>query len=346
MLGILANMALARGFGIDIGLAGHVLLLLAFQTTIVFSPIPGNVGLFVIVAMGIFPLFGIPQSSTVAFGTTLWIFVYGVIATLTVALIVQSLRYRRPTSQHESVLLGTRIQLLTRWELLAHILSRLESRKRAIYAYANAHALNLAYKDNELRNFFNTTADIVFCDGFGAKWGARIAGCAEPPERLTPTDWIDGLCTACAEHGARIALLGGPKGVAERAAAELKRRHADLQIVFTGHGFFDASSKEQVSHIVRMINESGANVLLVGMGQPRQERWLQENWDRLHPSVAITVGMLFSYLSGDATRGPKWMTQHGLEWISRLIAEPARMWRRYLIGNPLFLLRAIRQRIG
>ena len=88
------------------------------------------------------------------------------------------------------------------------------------------------------------------------------------------------------------------------------------------------------------------NILIVGFGTPLKERWLMENWDRIEVNVALTGGAVFDYVSGELRRAPRWMTDHGLEWLARLIIEPCRLWKRYLIGNPLFLWRVLKQRLG
>lgn len=243
-------------------------------------------------------------------------------------------------------LLGVRIHLLTVNDLVARICASAITRQRVVVAYVNAHGLNLAYEQPRLRDFYNCRAGLVFCDGFGVKWGARLAG-LPAPHRYTPPDWIDLLCQVCTQQGQSLYLLGGQAGAAERAAAALVTRHSGLHIAGTHHGYFDKQPESaQNEAVVRAINAAASDVLLVGFGMPAQEYWLDANWDRLHASVAITVGALFGYLNGDVRRAPHWMTDHGLEWLGRLMAEPGRLWQRYLIGNPTFLARVAGQRLG
>jgi N-acetylglucosaminyldiphosphoundecaprenol N-acetyl-beta-D-mannosaminyltransferase len=97
--------------------------------------------------------------------------------------------------------------------------------------------------------------------------------------------------------------------------------------------------------LIQQINDLKPNFILVGFGMPLQERWLMENWDRLEVNIAITLGAVFDYISGDLKRAPGWFNKHGMEWLGRLIIEPRRLWKRYLIGNPLFLLRIIKHRL-
>ncbi|MCL6510930.1 MAG: WecB/TagA/CpsF family glycosyltransferase [Anaerolineae bacterium] len=244
-------------------------------------------------------------------------------------------------------LLGVRVHILTATDLIARIVHCAASNRRTIVAYVNAHGLNLAYEHPELRDFFNRTAGWVFCDGFGVKWGAQLAG-LPAPYRYTPPDWIGQLCSACVAGGRSLFLLGGRPGIAEQAANALQQQHAGLKVVGTHHGHFDKRPESRENHdVLTLIEAAQPDILLVGFGMPTQEYWLRDNWDRLPAvRVALTVGALFDYLSGSAQRAPRWMTDHGLEWAGRLVAEPRRLWRRYLIGNPLFLARVLRQRLG
>jgi N-acetylglucosaminyldiphosphoundecaprenol N-acetyl-beta-D-mannosaminyltransferase len=135
--------------------------------------------------------------------------------------------------------------------------------------------------------------------------------------------------------------------VAEKAATRLKERFPDLDIAGAHHGYFDKTAGSLKNEaVIQEINAVRPNILIVGFGMPLQERWLMENWNCIEANVAIVAGAVFDYVSGELHRGPRWLTDHGLEWLARLIIEPRRLWRRYLIGNPLFLARVIKQRLG
>jgi N-acetylglucosaminyldiphosphoundecaprenol N-acetyl-beta-D-mannosaminyltransferase len=249
-----------------------------------------------------------------------------------------------PNHEPAITLLGVRIHTLPVEALIERIVCAAQNQQRAVVAYVNAHGLNLAYTSPALRDFFNTRAAWVFCDGFGVKWGARLAGQHTPP-RYTPPDWIDPLCDACAQQGLSIFLLGDKPATVEKAAHALQTRHAGLKIAGWQHGFFDktAGSAENMA-VLAAIHQAQPDLLLVGMGMPAQEMWLIENWDGVDARVAMTVGALFSYVAGDVRRAPRWMTDHGLEWLGRLAIEPGRLWRRYVIGLPLFFARVIAER--
>ena len=154
------------------------------------------------------------------------------------------------------------------------------------------------------------------------------------------------------DHGGtpavRIALAYNLRpGQIEAAVRDKLAAYPDLEIVGFRHGYFDHSAGSPENEaVVEEINAAAPDILLVGLGMPLQERWLMENWQRLDVRVALTGGAVFDYVSGRLRRGPRLLTDNGFEWLARLLVEPRRLWRRYLIGNPLFLLRVLKQRLG
>jgi N-acetylglucosaminyldiphosphoundecaprenol N-acetyl-beta-D-mannosaminyltransferase len=245
----------------------------------------------------------------------------------------------------ESVtLLGVKVSRITVNALIDFIIGTVEKRGKARVAYVNVHAINLAQDHPWLMNFLNESA-IVYCDGFGVKWGARLLG-LKIPERLSPPDWIRLLAAECARQKSSLFLLGARPGVVEKLGTMLGEQFPGLVIAGSQHGHFDHSNESQENvAILETINESHPDILLVGMGMPLQERWIMENWDSLETKVIIPVGAMFDYLTGEFWRAPRWMTDHGLEWLGRLFVEPRRLWRRYLFGNPRFLFLVLREKL-
>lgn len=227
-------------------------------------------------------------------------------------------------------------------ELLALLDGAVAADERLTVFYANVHAANLARGDAAFRAAYEA-ADLVFCDGQGLRLGAAILG-TPLPERFTPPDWIDALAHACAARGAGMFLLGGRPGVAEAAAARLVRRHPGLP-TYTHHGYFLGSPADEAAALAA-IRAAAPGVLLVGLGMPLQERWVAARRAELDVPVVMTVGALFDYLGEAVPRGPRWLTDNGLEWLCRLYFEPRRLWRRYLLGNPRFLLRVVGRRLA
>jgi N-acetylglucosaminyldiphosphoundecaprenol N-acetyl-beta-D-mannosaminyltransferase len=240
--------------------------------------------------------------------------------------------------------LGVPVDPLSVAELHGRILDVVREGGHALVLHANVHGLNLCYRDPELRAFFGS-APVVFCDGSGVVLGARILG-RHLPRRITYADWAWQLADFAEREELSLFFLGARPGVARKAADRLLARHPNLKLAGIRHGYFDQSAGTPENEAVMgEINAARPDVLLVGFGMPLQERWLMRNWDRIDARVALTGGAIFDYVSGELKRGPRLLTDNGFEWLARLLVEPGRLWRRYVIGNPLFLLRVLKQRL-
>jgi N-acetylglucosaminyldiphosphoundecaprenol N-acetyl-beta-D-mannosaminyltransferase len=241
-------------------------------------------------------------------------------------------------------LLGVHLHDLSKSEIVSSIIDTINAGERAIFVYVNIYAINLAHTLPWFRNFLNK-AEAAYCDGFGVLIGARLAG-YQLLHRSTPPDWIFDLAVECASRGITIFLLGGRSGVAERAASFLIQQLPELHINGSHHGYFDPTpAGVDNNNLVQRINQTGSDILLVGMGMPLQEAWLDENWEHLNIKVALPVGALLDYMGEEKHRPPYWMTKYGLEWAGRLFFEPRRLWKRYLLGIPKFFFMVFRQRL-
>jgi N-acetylglucosaminyldiphosphoundecaprenol N-acetyl-beta-D-mannosaminyltransferase len=240
--------------------------------------------------------------------------------------------------------LGVGVDPVSVAELHARILGFVREGRHALVLHANAHGLNLSYRDPELRFFFDA-ASLVFCDGAGVLLAARILG-ERLPERITYADWAWQLAGFAEREDLSLFFLGARPGVAERAASELRARYPNLKIAGVHHGYFDRTvGAPENEAVLEEINAASPDVLLVGFGMPLQERWLMQNWERIDARVALTGGAVFDYVSGELRRGPRILTDNGFEWLARLLIEPGRLWQRYVVGNPLFLSRVLKQRL-
>jgi N-acetylglucosaminyldiphosphoundecaprenol N-acetyl-beta-D-mannosaminyltransferase len=240
-------------------------------------------------------------------------------------------------------ILGVGVDPLTVEELHVEIGRLVRGGKRGLVLNVNAHCLNLCYEDPKLRDFLNG-AEVVFCDGAGVRLAASILS-RRIPERITYAEWAWRLAAFAAAQGFSLYFLGGRPGVAREAARRLIESFPDLKIVGVRHGYFDHSAGSAENEaVVAEINAAAPDILLVGLGMPLQERWLMENRERIGAGVVLTGGAVFDYVSGGLRRGPRLLTDNGFEWLARLFVEPRRLWRRYLVGNPLFLLRVLKQR--
>lgn len=248
-------------------------------------------------------------------------------------------------NQSAVILLRVRVNPLPVSEVIGFICQTILSKKRAVLAYVNVYAINLAQEQAWFRAFLNEAA-LTFCDGFGVKWGAWLLG-ETLPYRYTPPDWFPALIRECDEHGFTLYFLGARPGVVEKFAEDIQQQYPHLKVVGTRHGYFNKTAGSAENRkVVAEINALKPDLLVVGMGMPVQERWLAENWLDLNARVALPVGAMFDYLTGASLRAPRWMTEHGLEWMGRLMVEPRRLAKRYLVGNPRFLWEITQQRLG
>lgn len=198
-------------------------------------------------------------------------------------------------------------------------------------ANVNLHSLCLAQESAELRECIGS-AEAVHIDGMAVIVLCRLLGIpARREHRVTYIDWLDPLLANAARDRLRVFFLGSRPGIGEQAGEIIRRRHPELQIA-SHHGYFDVrrGSREN-TRVVDRIHRFDADLLLVGMGMPRQERWILENRDRLRVGVCLPCGATMDYLTRAIPTPPRWTGQLGIEWIYRLAAEPRRLAHRYLV---------------
>ncbi len=234
---------------------------------------------------------------------------------------------------------GVDIVNTTMDEAVDWMVKRVRDSAPASVAFVNPDCLNIACKNENYRQVLSA-AERVLPDGIGINIGCRMLG-VSLLANVNGTDLFPRLCERAAKEGLSLFLLGAKPGIAEAASLNLRERFPELRIAGVRDGFFAA---EETGQIVKEINDSNADILLVAFGAPKQELWLAEHRDQLKPCVRLGVGGLFDFYSGRLPRAPVWMREIGLEWTWRLLQEPGRMWRRYLIGNPLFLYRVWMQK--
>ena len=213
--------------------------------------------------------------------------------------------------------------------------------RRARVAFVNAHCINemrrVGAYDNAVRS-----ADIILPDGSGIALASFLQSgrrCAN----LNGTDLAPELMKAARAKGLSVFLLGARPGVAEKAAKRLKQHVPGLKIAGIQHGYFPA---DKTTAVINAINAVKPDIVLVAFGVPKQDIWLADHAHRLSAPVTLGVGGLFDCISGRIPRAPKLLRKFGLEWTYRLYQEPARMWRRYVLGNPLFLAHTVMHTIA
>jgi N-acetylglucosaminyldiphosphoundecaprenol N-acetyl-beta-D-mannosaminyltransferase len=241
-------------------------------------------------------------------------------------------------------LLGTRVDALTIDQLHARIDESVRNQERRIFGSHNLHSLSLQRTDAKLQAFYER-ADYVRIDGMAIILLGRLLGLPLRREhRVTYVDWLPLFMAEAQRAGWRVFYLGSKPGVAASAAGVLRGRFPDLQIE-TADGFFDARADSPANRaVIDAINGFGTNVLMVGMGMPRQQHWVLDNYQKLTVNVISTSGAALDYVAGEIPTPPRWAGRIGLEWFFRLAAEPRRLSRRYLL-EPWYLLLPVLQEL-
>jgi N-acetylglucosaminyldiphosphoundecaprenol N-acetyl-beta-D-mannosaminyltransferase len=235
-----------------------------------------------------------------------------------------------------STILGARIHGVTMDEALNRIAEFIQSGSPHQVITLNAEILYRATKEPALLELINR-ADLVTPDGAGIVWAAKKLG-RPVPERVTGIDLLQAVAHKAPEAGWRLFLYGGEPGVAELAAANLRKKHPGLMIVGTAHGFIPPEEQEQLRE---QISRSRPHLLLVALGAPRQEFWIRDNLPSLGVPVAIGVGGSFDVIAGLARRAPGWIQKAQLEWLYRLVKEP---WRyKRMLALPRFMSLVLRE---
>jgi N-acetylglucosaminyldiphosphoundecaprenol N-acetyl-beta-D-mannosaminyltransferase len=179
-------------------------------------------------------------------------------------------------------------------------------------------------------------ADMVIPDGTPLVWVSRARGQSRM-QRVCGPDIMRSVCETAARNGWRVYFFGGADGVADAVADRFRDEFPALVVAGTQTPPFRRLSDPEMQATIARINEARPDVVWVGLGCPKQEIWMLENASRLSGAVAIGVGAAFDFHSGRIPRAPRWMRVNGLEWLHRLMQEPGRLWRRYLVMGPQFL---------
>jgi N-acetylglucosaminyldiphosphoundecaprenol N-acetyl-beta-D-mannosaminyltransferase len=242
-----------------------------------------------------------------------------------------------PQEGNKVNVLGVRVDRVTTPDVLEKVNEYIAEGGKKTIMYANVHVINQAQSDPDLMEILNR-ADLVYPDGHGVVLGARLTGKDLPP-RMTGADWIHDLCRFAEERNFTLYIVAGDPGLAEEARKELGNRYNSLRILGTYDGFFH--KRGETGKLIEDINSKKPHIVLIGMGTPIQEKFTDSSRSSIEAPVCWVVGALFDFVAGKARRGPRWMLDNGMEWLCRLYFEPRRLWKRYILGNSLFLIRIL-----
>ena len=215
-------------------------------------------------------------------------------------------------------------------------------RERGYVCAVAVHAVMVSQHDPEMRRAV-TGSTLTVPDGMPLVWAANLLG-EDLRNRVYGPELMDRYCGRCAERGHRVWLYGGrDQGSLMQLALNLRRRHPGIEIVGGYSPPFRPLSGEEEDAIVDQINEAKPDVVWVGIGVPKQEKWMARMRERLDVPVMCAVGAAFDFHAGRISQAPSWMQERGLEWIYRIAQEPRRLLPRYLYYNPAFMLAFARQ---
>lgn len=232
------------------------------------------------------------------------------------------------------LILGMRVDC-TQYEEAVELICDLSREDRGTsVCVATVHMVMEAYDDPDYRQWVNG-ADLVTSDGVPLVWGLKLLGLSRAERVYGPT-LTPKLCAKASETGRRVGFLGGTEDTLAALSQRLRRDFPDLDIAFSYAPPFRPLTDDEDSALVAAIEDSGVQILFVGLGCPKQERWMAEHRDRLH-CTSIGVGAAFDFIAGNKLQAPGFMQRAGLEWLFRFLTEPRRLWRRYLYNNPRFL---------
>jgi len=232
-------------------------------------------------------------------------------------------------------ILGMRVDATSFDDAVARVLDWAGRGESRYICVATVHMVMEAYDDLAFRGLVNA-ADLVTPDGMPLVWGLRLLG-ARGHERVYGPELTPRVLAAAEAAGISVGFYGSTPGVLERLLERVRLTYPRLEIAYAESPPFRPLTPEEDEEVVRKINESGARVLFVGLGCPKQERWMADHRGRVQ-AVMLGVGAAFDFLAGTKPRAPRWMQNAGLEWLFRLITEPRRLWKRYLKHNPRFVL--------
>jgi N-acetylglucosaminyldiphosphoundecaprenol N-acetyl-beta-D-mannosaminyltransferase len=208
----------------------------------------------------------------------------------------------------------------------------------AKFAFVNADCANQYYKNNQYQDALNRF-DGVFPDGIGVKIAAKWLGIGVK-ENINGTDMFPLLCSKLNKNTSKVYLLGASTDVISAVVSKLAIEYPDIQLMGARNGYF---TDAETGDVCEAINNSQADLLLLAMGAPKQELWMEQFANSLNVKAIMGVGGLFDFYSGSVSRAPIWMRELTLEWLWRLAVQPSSKAKRYLLGNPLFLFRAARK---
>jgi N-acetylglucosaminyldiphosphoundecaprenol N-acetyl-beta-D-mannosaminyltransferase len=240
--------------------------------------------------------------------------------------------------------LGVGVSAVNMELALSTLTEWITQRQQHYVCVTGVHGVIESQRSEALRRIHNA-AGMVTPDGMPLVWLSHLKGRPEV-DRVYGPDLMLAVCERSLSHGFRHFLYGGSQGVPDLLANKLRDRFPGLSIVGTYSPPFRPLTAEEDQRVVEAINRANPDIVWVGLSTPKQEYWMAEHIDRLTCPVLIGVGAAFDFHAGLKKQAPRWIQRNGLEWLFRLATEPRRLWQRYLVNNPLFIVLVLAQALG
>jgi len=240
---------------------------------------------------------------------------------------------------------GEDVDNVSMQEVIKTIENLIEKKEQIYVVTPNVDHIVKLQSDVDLRKVYED-ARLILADGMPLMWAAKLLG-SPLKEKISGSDLFPKLCEVAAEKGYKLFFLGGRPGAALKASEVLKSKYPHIQIVGVySPPFGFENDKEENDKIIKMIKDAEPDILFVGLGAPKQEKWIYRHKDECQVPVSIGIGVSFEFVSGMVKRAPIWMQKAGLEWFWRLMMEPKRLWKRYLIDDMKFFWLVFKQKLS
>lgn len=246
--------------------------------------------------------------------------------------------------QPKKNLLGILVDPIDRAEAAALVIQAAQQSSPFSVSATAVHGIMTGVLDATHRYRLNHL-ELVVCDGQPVRWALNLLHRSGPKERVYGPNLMRDILITAAEKKIPVFFFGSTQDVLEKMCHNLRERHPGLLIAGAAPSSFGPVSPQAADAIAARIRASGAKIVFVGLGCPRQEVWAYEYRERIGLPI-VAVGAAFPFAAGTLRQAPKWMQDRGLEWLFRLCSEPRRLWRRYLVLSPLYLLLVLCQRLG
>ncbi len=241
-------------------------------------------------------------------------------------------------------ILGVGVSAVNMELALSTLANWISQRQKHYVCVTGVHGIIESQRSQALRQIHNA-AGIVTPDGMPLVWLSRLKGCPGV-DRVYGPDLMLAVCEQSLSSGYRHFFYGGNEGVPDLLAEKLRARFPGLLVVGGYSPPFRSLSAEEDQQVFDLINRANPDIVWVGLSTPKQEYWMAGHIERLECPALIGVGAAFDFHAGLKKQAPRWIQRNGLEWFFRLVSEPRRLWRRYLINNPLFIMLVLAQALG